>query len=110
MLEVIFGSKGREQVLQFILANETGYATEIKNFYNIGLDPVQKQLEKLELGGVLVSQNVGKTIVYSFNPRYAFLKELIALLEKAREFYKPELKDKLLMTRKRPRRQGKPLW
>ena len=109
MLNVLFGSKCREQVLQFILANDTGYATQIKNFYLIGLDPIQKQLEKLEFGGVLVSQNVGRTIVYSFNPRYAFLEELKALLLKAREFYKPELKENLIMIRKRPRRQGKPL-
>jgi hypothetical protein len=109
MLEPIFGSKCREQVLQFILAFDSGYATQIKTFYIIGLDPVQKQLEKLELGGVLVSQNVGKTIVYSFNPRYAFLDELKALLLKAREFYKPELIEQLTKPRKRPRRQGKPL-
>jgi predicted transcriptional regulator len=74
MLDALFGSKCREQVLQYILANDSGYATQIKNFYEIGLDPVQKQLEKLEFGGVLVSQNIGKTIVYSFNPRYAFFK------------------------------------
>ena len=91
MLEPIFGSKCREQVLQYILVNDSGYGTQIKNFYKIGLDPVQKQLEKLELGGVLVSQNIGKTVVYSFNPRYAFLDELKNLLTKAREFYKPEL-------------------
>ncbi|MCD4757704.1 MAG: ArsR family transcriptional regulator [Arcobacteraceae bacterium] len=109
MLEPIFGSLCREQVLQYILAFESGYATQIKNFYTIGLDPVQKQLEKLELGGVLVSQNVGKTVVYSFNPRYAFLEELQSLLLKARTFYKPELIEKLTMSRKRPRRQGKPL-
>lgn len=109
MLEGILGSKCREQVLQFILANESGYATEIKNFYNIGLDPVQKQLERLELAGVFVSKNIGKSIVYSFNPRYAFLNELSALLLKAREFYKPELKESLIMIRKRPRRKGKPL-
>ena len=109
MLEAILGSKCREQVLQFILANETGYATQIKNFYKIGLDPVQKQLEKLELGGVLVSQNIGKTIVYSFSPRYAFLNELKELLLKARSYYKPELQEQLLMSRRRPRRQGKPL-
>ncbi len=99
MLEPIFGSKYREQVLQFILANESGYGTEIKNFYKIGLDPVQKQLERLELGSVLVSKNIGKTIVYSFNPRYAFLDELKTLL----------IKEQLTMNRKRPRRQGKPL-
>jgi hypothetical protein len=109
MLEILFGSKCKEQVLQFILANDTGYATQIKNFYSIGLDPVQKQLQKLEFAGVLVSQNVGKTILYSFNPRYAFLEELKILLLKAREFYKPELKESLIMIRKRPRRQGKPL-
>jgi hypothetical protein len=109
MLEPLFGSLCREQVLQFILAFETGYATEIKTFYGIGLDPVQKQLEKLEFGGVLVSQNVGKAIVYSFNPRYAFLNELKSLLLRAREFYKPELIEQLTNIRKRPRRQGKPL-
>ena len=109
MLEPLFGSLCREQILQFILAFDSGYGTQIKKFYNIGLDPVQKQLSKLELGGVLVSQNVGKTIVYSFNPRYAFLDELKSLLLKAREFYKPELIEQLTMNRKRPRRQGKPL-
>ena len=109
MLEPLLGSKCREQVLQFIIAFENGYATQIKNFYKIGLDPVQKQLEKLEFGGVLISQNVGKTIVYSFNPRYAFLEELKNLLLKARDFYRPELKEQLMMSRKRPRRQGKPL-
>jgi hypothetical protein len=109
MLEPIFGSRCREQVLQFILAFESGYATQIKTFYGIGLDPVQKQLEKLEVGGILVSKNIGKTIVYSFNPRYAFLDELKALLLKAREFYKPELIEQLTISRKRPRRKGKPL-
>jgi hypothetical protein len=109
MLNALFGSKCKEQVLQFILAFDSGYATQIKNFYNIGLDPVQKQLEKLEFGGILVSQKVGKTILYSFNPRYAFLEELKALLLKAREFYKPELLEQLTMSRKRPRRQGKPI-
>lgn len=95
MLEILFGSKCKEQVLQFILANDTGYITQIKNFYSIGLDHVQKQLQKLEFAGVLVSQNVGKTILYSFNPRYSFLEELKKLLLKAREFYKPELKESL---------------
>jgi predicted transcriptional regulator len=109
MLEPIFGSKTREQVLQYILANDNGYATEIAKFYSVAIDPVQKQLERLELGGVLTNQKYGKTIVYSFNPRYAFLEELKALLLRAKEFYQPELKESLSNTRKRPRRQGKPL-
>ena len=109
MLEAILGSKNRERVLQFILANGEGYAKEIADFYDTSLDPIQKQLEKLELGGVLVSRNVGRTRLFTYNPRYAFLKELKALLEKAREYCNPEEIERLTMRRKRPRRAGKPL-
>ena len=109
MLEAIFGSKNRERVLQFILANGDGYAKEIADFYGTSLDPIQKQLEKMELGGVLVSKSVGRTRLFVFNPRYAFLNELKALLEKAREYYAPKEIERLTMARKRPRRAGKPL-
>ena len=109
MLEVLLGSKNRERVLQFILAKGEGYAKEIADFYSTSLDPIQKQLEKLEFGGVLVSKNVGRTRLFVFNPRYAFLNELKALLEKARAYYKPEEIEALTMGRKRPRRAGKPL-
>lgn len=109
MLEAIFGSKNRERVLQFILANGDGYGKEIADFYSTSVDPIQKQLEKLETGGVLVSKNVGRTRVFVFSPRYAFFPELKALLEKAREYYSPEEIERLTMRRKRPRRTGKPL-
>jgi len=109
MLETIFGSKNRESVLQFILANGEGYAKEIAEFYGTSLDPIQKQLVKLELGGVFVSKSVGRTRLFMFNPRYAFLNELKALLEKARSYYKPEEIERLTMRRKRPRRANKPL-
>ncbi len=109
MLETIFGSKCREQVLQFILANENGYASQIARFYNISTDPVIKQLNRLETGGVLVSKSYGKSRIYNFNPRYTFLEELKVLLLKARDCYKEDLKESLIMIRKRPRRNGKPL-
>jgi len=45
MLESLFGSKNRERVLQFVLANGEGYAKEIADFYDSSVDPIQKQLE-----------------------------------------------------------------
>jgi len=51
----------------------------------------------------------GRTKIYFLNPRYAFLEELTTLLNKAKEYYKPELKNKFEMRRKRPRRPEKPL-
>jgi predicted ArsR family transcriptional regulator len=109
MLEELFGSKNRERVLQYILANSQAYAKEIADFYQSSVDPIKKQLERLEIGGILVSQTVGRTRIFMFNPRYAFKDELVALLEKAREFYSEEDQERLIKQRKRPRRTGKPL-
>ena len=109
MLEPILGSLSCERVLAFIFARKEGYARDIARFFKTDLDPIQKQLEKLELGGVLVSRTAGRTRLYEFNPRYAFLKEIRSLLEKAVMFYPPEDRESLLMVRRRPRRSGKPL-
>ena len=108
MLEQILGSKNCERVLIFISARDEGYATEIARFFETDIYGIQKQLDKLELGGVLVSRKVGRTRPYSFNPRYPFLNELESLLEKALSFYPEEIKDGLLMNRRRPRRRLKP--
>jgi hypothetical protein len=97
MLEPILGSLSSERVLLFILAKEEGYAREIARFYETDLDPIQKQLDKLELGDVLVSRMVGRTRLFSFNPGYSFLEELKGLLEKALSFYPADVRDRLIM-------------
>lgn len=109
MLEPILGSTNCERVLLFLNAREAGYAREIARFYATDLAPIQKQLEKLEAGNVLVSKLLGRTRLYEFNPRYPFLSELQNLLNKALQFYPSTEKERLTMTRKRPRRKGKPL-
>ena len=109
MLEPILGSISSERVLMFLFARDEGYAREIARFYETNLDPVQKQLSKLENGGVLVSRTAGRTRLYTFNPRYPFVDELKALLEKTMAFYPGDLRERLSMLRRRPRRRGKPL-
>lgn len=109
MLEPILGSLGSERVLIYLHARGEGYAREIAQFFDTALSPIQKQLERLESGGVLVSRGVGRTILYSFNPRYPFLNELAAMLEKALTFYSDEDRERLVMNRRRPRRKAKPL-
>ena len=109
MIEPILGSVSSERVLVFLAARNEGYARKIARFFDTDLDPIQKQLDKLERGSVLVSREVGRTRLYTFNPRYPFLSELKSLLEKALSFYPEELRERLLMNRRRPRRRGKPL-
>lgn len=109
VLQPLLGSENSERVLIFLLARNEGYATEIARFFSAPLYAVQAQLEKLEAGGVLVSRLVGRTRLYTFNPRYPFLTELKGLLEKAFTFYPEDLRERLQMNRRRPRRPGKPL-
>ncbi len=109
MLQALLGSESSEHVLVFLLARNEGYGAEIARFYGARLYAIQKQLDKLEAGGVLVSRTVGRTRLYELNPRYPFLGELKALLEKALSFYPASQREQLLMNRRRPRRRGKPL-
>ena len=109
MLESLFGSVNRERVLIYIFARGEGYAREMARFFQTDLLGIQRQLVKLENGGVLYSRKAGRTRLYSFNPRYPFLSELNSLLEKAISFYPEEAREKLLMARIRPRRKDKPL-
>ena len=109
MLESLFGSVNREKVLIFLYARDEGFPREIARHYKTDVSPIQRQLERLEEGGVLSSRLLGKTRVYNFNPRYPFLRELEQLLEKVLSFYPDTEKEILIMNRRRPRRKNKPL-
>lgn len=109
MLEPILGSVSRERVLIFLHARGEGYAREIARFFDTDLVQVQKQVDRLEVGGILAGRSAGRTRLYRFNPRYPFLKELVTLLDKTLEFYPEGIRNRLLMDRRRPRRRGKPL-
>jgi len=109
MIEVLLGSKNAERVLMYIFTREEGYAREIASFYEADLKSIQMQLDKFEKSGVLASRSVGRTRPYVFNPRYPFLSELKALLEKALSFYPAKEQEELTMNRRRPRARGKSL-
>lgn len=109
MLEPLLGSTSKERVLIYLYARERGYAREIAEAFATSVTPIQNQLEALEASGVIWCEPQGRTRVYALNPRYPFLAELKALLERALAFYPPEEQQWLRDNRRRPRRSGKPL-
>ena len=109
MLEALLGNATIEKVLLFIENYEEGYGTEIAETFGLPLSQVQKQLEKLEQGTVVVSRLQGRTRVFSWNPRYPFLKALRALLQEVMRYLPEEEIKKYYRQRRRPRRSGKPL-
>jgi hypothetical protein len=108
MLEPLLGSTNAERVLMFIAIRSEGYSTEIAHFFDTDVYGIQRQIEKFETAGILIAKQAGRTRIYQFSPRYAFIKQLRALLDKAFSFYPPEEQERLKIIRKRPRRKGKP--
>ncbi len=109
LLSAIFASKAAERVLFFLENYGEGHATGVARTFGCSLSVVQKQLFKFEQAGVLASRLVGRTRLYSWNPRFALKKELRALLARALALTPREEIRKYFRERRRPRRTGKPL-
>lgn len=109
MFDGIFGNVSAEQVLIYLAAREGGYGREIADFFHSSQTAIRAQLERLELAGIIVGENQGRTRIYRLNPRYAVFKELKQLLERMLEFYPENVAQKLKMNRRPPRRLAKPL-
>ncbi|MFQ5791016.1 MAG: winged helix-turn-helix domain-containing protein [Acidobacteriota bacterium] len=110
MLEGVLGNATAEKVLLYVEQYGEGYARAIANtFDGVSVSMVQRQLERLERAGVLVSFPKGRTRLFSWNPRYAFLGEIRALLRKALQSLPEDERRRYFTERRRPRRTGKPL-
>jgi len=83
VLEELFGNATAEKVLLYIEHYGDGYAKAIADTFGISLHMVQRQLARFERAGLLVNVTQGRTRVFLWNPRYAFLAEVRAVLAKA---------------------------
>jgi len=109
MLEAIVGSVAAEKVLLYLQNYGQAYGREIAATFGISNSQVQKQLLKLESGGLLVSQLVGRTRLYQWNPRNPLVPPLRALLGVALDSLPGAEQQRFFRKRTRPRRSGKAL-
>jgi len=102
----LFGSESAYLVLMFLQNYEKGYASEIARTYGTQLNQVQKQLNKFEELGILISRKEANARVFYFKQSPVtdslrqFLKDMLDLLPKA-------TLEKYYRDRRRPRRFGK---
>ena len=83
MLYGLCGNKNVQRILIFLFVNGRAYGAELQRAFKVSLTPLQKALERLERGGLLMSHYEGKTRLYRFNPAYPLLAELEQLVKKA---------------------------
>src|SRR5437868_4872791 len=103
MLDALFGNRTTEQVSMYLAVNESAYAQQMADALSIPLSVVQKQLRRLEVGGLLASRLVGRTRVFSINPRFAMANELISFLKRAFSLLPDEAQIPFESYRARPR-------
>lgn len=109
MVEGLFGSISKERVLIYLIARGEGYPREVATFFDVPVTPIKNQMKQLEGSGILICRQVGRTLVYSIDPRCVYKNELEALLNRVLEFYPENLRVALLENRRRPRKLDKPL-
>lgn len=109
MLETVFNSKAVELLMLHLYHYGEVYAYGLARDTGMALSGVQKQLARLEAAGLLVSREVGKTRVYTFNPKSPYVKPLKGILQIAYETLPLVTREKMFAVRRRPRRAGKPV-
>jgi DNA-binding MarR family transcriptional regulator len=109
MIETIFGNVTAAKVMLYLFHYGEAYASGIANDMAITLSQVQKQLDRFEEAGILVSKSMGKVRVYTFNPKLGVTKKLKELIQIFYESIPLEQREQMFTVRRRPRRKGKPV-
>jgi hypothetical protein len=109
MLKYIFGNATAEKVLLHVYHYGSIHAAAVASDYGLAVTPILNQLERFEKSGVLVAKTIGKSRVYSFNPKTPFAKPIKELLKIAYESIPLDEREVIFKIRRRPRSKGKPV-
>jgi integrase len=108
-LETLFGNRSAALLMLYLLHYGEVYPTGAARDLDLSLSPVQRQLEKFEAAGFLVSKLLGRTRIYSFDPKHPATAKLEELVRVFYEAMTLKDREKLFGVRRRPRRRGKPV-
>jgi predicted nucleotidyltransferase len=78
----IFGSRAAELVLRELNEKGSGHASGLARRVGISLSQIQRQLQKLEKLGLVVSETVANARMYKLNPASPVMESLRDLLDK----------------------------
>jgi DNA-binding transcriptional ArsR family regulator len=109
MLDKILGSDTAMKIMLHLVHYGEIYPTAVAKDYQISLSGVQKQFQRFEEAGILVSKLVGKSRVYLFNKKSPVVKPFIDLIKVYYDGLSLQDKEQIFGARRRPRRPGKPV-
>lgn len=108
-LRQLLKSKAAEAALLHLYHYGETYGRAIASDMGVSQMPVQKQLDRLESCGLLVSKELGKTRNYRWNPNSPFAKPVKEMVGIVYETMSSNEREERFASRRRPRRKGKPV-
>jgi DNA-binding transcriptional ArsR family regulator len=109
MLETVFGNETVAAILLNIYHYEAIHARAIARNLGKVHGGIVRQLDRLESGGLLVSKEVGRTRVYSFNPKSPYTAPVKQIIQITYDAMPVKVKEKFFAERTRPRAKNKPV-
>jgi len=107
VLEAIFGNRSAMLVFLFLENYGEGHASRMASTYDVAVMGIQRQLKRFEEEGVLVSQMVGRSRIFTFNERNPTVKNLRQFLALELDLLPKKYVADYFRQRQRPRRAGK---
>ena len=107
MLEKIFGNKTLAMIFLNLYHYGEVYSGLIEKNIDTGSRAILNQLSKMEEAGIFVSRSVGRTRLYTFNPKSPFVKPIKKIIEIVYSNLSIKQKEKMFKERVRPRAKGK---
>lgn len=109
MLDKILGSKTAQKIFLHLYHYGESYPSAVAKDFKISLGQVQRQFDRFEDTGIIISKLSGRTRIYQFNKKQAIVKPFIEIIKRVYESIPLDEKEILFATRRRPRRKGKPV-
>lgn len=110
MLDIILGSKTAQKLFLHLYHYGESYPSAVAKDMKVSLGAVQKQFERFENAGIIISKLQGRTRVYQFNLKNgSIVKPFKQIVKVLYDSISLREKEELFHTRRRPRRAGKPV-
>ena len=103
-----FGGQARTRVLVALRLLDSSFPRELSRILEVPVSAVSRAHAGLERDALVVGRLVGRSRVYTINPRYFAKQELEGYLLRLSDA-DAELRGRIAQLRRRPRRTGKPL-
>ena len=108
MLDKILGSKTAQKIFFHLYHYGETYPSAVAKDFKISLGQVQRQFDRFEEAGIIISKLSGRTRIYQFNKKQgAVVNSFIELVKVFYEAIPVREKEQIFHTRRRPRRKGK---